>query len=112
MNAESKFLIAAASPLLSTLLLSGIMFVGPLVCWLIWKDQDPVIGDYAKHRLNASLSWFAIGFLALLSYLFCIAFVLVPAVALAWLVICIIDIVKALQGDSSFRYPLTFDFIK
>lgn len=40
-------------------------FVGPLVVWLLKKDQSPRIGDQAKETLNFVITW-TIAFLAIL----------------------------------------------
>jgi len=86
-------------------------FLGPLILWLIKKDEDKFVDRQGKEALNFQIT-VAIAFIvsSLLSFL-CIGFLLMPAVAIADLVFCILACVKANQGQD-YQYPLTFRFVK
>lgn len=91
-------------------ILSGI--IAPLVVWQIKKEEHPFIDYSGKEAVNFQIS---IGIYALISALlipvFCIGFVLLPAVAIFDLVFLLIAAVKANNGER-YLYPLTIRFIK
>lgn len=95
----------------------GLPFIGPLVIWLLRKDQDPYVAEHGREALNANISY-SIYMLAgtvvtvVLSFVF-IGFLLIPVLALAgvgWLVVSIIAGIKANNGEH-FKYPLTIRFV-
>ena len=83
--------------------------IGPLVAWLIWKD-DPTVEAHAKEALNFQISWFIWGAIAALTIFVLIGFVLFPVVALAWIILTIIGAVRASEGEL-YRYPATIRFV-
>ena len=86
-------------------------FLGPLIVWLLKKQEHPFIDDQGKEALNFQIT-VAIVFVILTPTL-CIAIgiVLLPLVAVAGLIFTIIGGVKAKDGVP-YRYPMTFRFIK
>src|SRR5262245_13688444 len=89
--------------------LGGIL--GPLVVWLIRREQSQFPAEAAKEALNFNIT-VAIGFLicSLLSIVF-IGIPLMVALGIAWLVLVIIAGVRASEGVQ-YRYPATIRFIK
>lgn len=85
--------------------------VGPLVMWLIKKDQNPVLDAHGKEALNFQISSILYAIVAFISLLVLIGFVLLPIVVLGNLVLTIIGAVKANNGEL-YRYPLTIRFVK
>lgn len=84
--------------------------IGPLVVWLIKKDQYPLVDDQGKEALNFQISVTIYGILAgFLIFLF-VGFLLLPAVILFDLVMIIVAAVKANQGIA-YRYPLCIRFM-
>ncbi len=83
-------------------------FVGPLIIWLLKKDESPFVDDQGKEALNFQLSVLivAVGLSAT-----CVGLVLVPVVAVYAIVYCVIAGVAANRGEA-FRYPLTIRMIK
>lgn len=83
--------------------------VGPLVAWLIKRD-DPYVEYHAKEALNFNISFsiYAIvsGFLILLL----VGLLLLPIVAVTWFVLAIRASVKASAGEY-YRYPFTLRFV-
>lgn len=73
--------------------------LGPLILWLVAKDNDPVADAEGKRVLNFNLSW------TIWSIVTC-GFGL-----LAWIVIVIVAIIKA-ANKQPFQHPLTIQFIK
>jgi uncharacterized protein len=98
-------------------------FLGPLLVWLLKRDQQPFIDHHAKEALNFQLSVlvylagaavlaipaFIVGVLTLGVGLVALA-ILVGAAVLAWFVLPIVAAVKASNGEG-FRYPLTIRFV-
>jgi len=86
-------------------------FLGPLIIWLIKKDDAPFVDHHGKEALNFQLT-VLIAMLAsgLLSFV-CIGFLLMSVVWIVDLIFCIIAAVKTSRGEE-YRYPLTIRFIK
>lgn len=106
--------ITAVSPLIALLFGSaiGVNIVAPLICWLIWKDQNPLVDRVGKNVLNAQISWTIYTIAALLSIMVFIGFVLAPVVIIAWLVLSIINAVKVANGEHEYVMPFTVSFLK
>jgi len=85
--------------------------VGPLILWLIKKDQNPVLDAHGKEALNFQISSVIYGIVAFLSIFVLIGFVLLPAVVIANLVLTIVGAIKANNGEL-YRYPCTIRFLK
>lgn len=86
-------------------------FVGPLIIWLIKKDQSAFVDDQGKEALNFQLTVLIAYVVAGASICLLIGFVLLPAVLIYDLVFCIIAALKA-NGGELYRYPLTIRMIK
>jgi uncharacterized Tic20 family protein len=107
-------LAAHLSALLS--LVIGFPFVGPLVIYLVKKD-DPFVRRHAAEALNFNLSvmlyGIVLGILTFVLIFFIIGLALIPVLilgALAWLVFVCLAAAKAGQGED-YRYPLTIRFV-
>lgn len=85
--------------------------VGPLILWLIQKEKSPYVDWHGKESLNFQLSFTLYGCVAGLALFILVGFLLLPAVALAWLILLIIGSVRA-SGGQTWRYPLTIPFLK
>lgn len=85
--------------------------VGPLVIWLIKKDELPFVDDQGKESLNFEISMSIYALIAGLLCLILIGFVLLFALIIAHVVFVILATVKASNGER-YRYPLTIKFIK
>ena len=90
-------------------------FIGPLVIWLIKKDEDPFIDNQGKEALNfqitVALALIAASILTPVLIFICIGAALVPAVLIADLVFCILACVKSNSGEA-YRYPVSIRLIK
>jgi uncharacterized Tic20 family protein len=85
--------------------------LGPLVVWLVKKQEYPFVEDQGKEALNFQISMaiYLVG--ALLLCFVIIGLIILPVVAIADLVFTIIASIKASNGEP-YRYPLTIRFIK
>ena len=90
------------------LALGGMMFLGPLVVWLVKKDQSGFVEDQAKEALNFQIA-------VLIAVLVCgISCVLSPAILVivpAGIIYPIIGAMRANKGEY-YRYPYTIRLIK
>jgi len=86
-------------------------FIGPLIIWLIKKDEDPFIDGQGKEALNfqitVAIAWIVSAVLAAV----CVGFILGIAVSIADIVFCIIASIKANSGEK-YRYPVSIRLIK
>jgi len=94
--------------------LVGIPFgniIGPLILWVIKKDEVPSVNEHGKESINFQISMTIYTIIAGLSILIAIGIVLLPAIIVLNLVLVVIAGVKAANGEF-YRYPLTIRFIK
>ena len=85
--------------------------IGPLVIWLMKKDQYPFVNDQGKESLNFQISLTIYASVSALLIFIAIGMVLLPAVFVFGLVMVIIAAIQANQGVA-YRYPLTIRFLK
>jgi uncharacterized Tic20 family protein len=88
----------------------GLSFLGPLIIWAIKKDDDPFIKDQAQEALNFNLTVFLAGIVCFLLVFVIIGFLLLPVLAVAWIVFTIIAATRANRGEA-YRYPVSIRFI-
>lgn len=93
--------------------LGGIL--GPLIVWMIKKDDLPLVDDQGKEALNfqitMALAWIA-AFLLFIITIFLVFTVIFPiAVGIYNIVYVIIAAIKSQEGQR-YRYPICIRFIK
>ena len=84
---------------------------GPLTIWLIKKDEIPLVESEGKKALNFQISFSIYGLVAFLSCFILIGLVVLPVLAIVWLIYTIIGAVKTSNAEP-FEYPLTIKFFK
>jgi len=95
-------------------LLLGIPFgniLGPLVVWLLKKEEHPFIDEQGKESLNFQISISIYFLVAAILIVIVIGLLLLIPLFIAYLVLVIIASIKASNGES-FKYPLTIKFIQ
>lgn len=85
--------------------------LGPLVIWLVKKDDSAFVDDQGKEALNFNITISIAGFVAFLLTFVVIGAFLLPIIGIFWLVMTIVAAVKA-NGGEHYRYPLTIRLIK
>lgn len=85
--------------------------LGPLVIWLIKKDQSNFIDVEGKEALNFNITVALAGFVSFLLMTVFIGFALIVIVAIFWVVMAIVAASKASSGEH-YRYPLTIRLIQ
>jgi uncharacterized protein len=108
-------LFAHLSALLGGLVTSHFLglgcLIGPLIIWLVKKDTMPFVDDQAKEALNFNITVAIAAMVCGVLMLVLIGFVLLPLLALAWVVFIVIAAIKANEGER-YRYPFTLRLIK
>ncbi|HEC04728.1 MAG TPA: DUF4870 domain-containing protein [Thiothrix sp.] len=97
--------------------LAGIIFplgivLGPLIVWLLKRNEGKFIDDQAKEALNFQITVVIISFvLVVLAAAFKPFMILAAIVGIAGLIFAVIAGLKAKEGEK-YRYPFSFRFIK
>ncbi|MBS4007182.1 MAG: DUF4870 domain-containing protein [Clostridium sp.] len=84
---------------------------GPLIIWLIKKDQSEWIDKQAKESLNFQISMAIYQFVAGILMFILVGFVLSIALWIFNLVFVVIATLKARNGEN-YRYPLCIRLVK
>lgn len=85
--------------------------LGPLVLWLIKKDEDALVDATGKEVLNFQISAFIYGIICGLLIFVFIGVILLPILIIAVVIYTIIGAMKANEGQL-YRYPFSIRFIK
>src|SRR5262249_55969337 len=92
--------------------------IGPLIIWLVKKDESPEVDAHGKESLNFQISMLlyaaALPVIVFVLLFVLVGFLLIPLFGLLYfadIVLVIIASIKASEGVL-FRYPLTIRFIK
>lgn len=84
--------------------------IGPLVVWIIKKDEFPFVDDQGKEALNFQISLTIYAIVSAFLCLILIGFVFLFALFIMDLVLTIMAAVAANRGEY-YRYPLNMRFI-
>lgn len=93
--------------------LVGIPFgniIGPLIIYLIKKDEYEFVDDQGKEVLNFQITWTLIFIVSAILILVGIGIIMLIGFGIAWLVLVIVGTVAANDGRY-YRYPLTIKFL-
>jgi len=85
--------------------------IGPLIIWLIKKDEFPFVEDQGKESLNFQISMTIYIIVSIILMVIVIGVLLLIALAIFEVIMIIIATVKANSGEK-YRYPLSIKFIK
>jgi uncharacterized Tic20 family protein len=85
--------------------------VGPLVVWLLKKEDDPFINEQGKEAVNFQITMFIALFVSGILVLVVIGIVLLIVVGIMMIVFPIIGAIRANEGES-YRYPFSIRFIQ
>ena len=85
--------------------------LGPLIIWLIKKDQSPFVNDQGKEALNFQLMLLIGYIIGSATLAICVGLLILPAVGIISIVFSIMGAIKANQGIA-YRYPFNLRLIK
>ncbi|MEO5891483.1 MAG: DUF4870 domain-containing protein [Ferruginibacter sp.] len=97
--------------ILSHILALVASFVGPLIIYLVKKDESPYVGEHAKESLNFQITMFILYIVSFILMIVLIGFLLIMLLSIANLVLIIIATIKASE-NKMYRYPVNFRLIK
>ena len=94
------------------LLGNGIGFLlGPLIVWLLRKEDDPFIDDQGKEAVNFQITMLLVILISVPLMLVVIGIVTAILAGVLMTILPIFAAVRANEG-TAYRYPLTIRFIK
>lgn len=110
----TQAIITGVSPLASLLVGApvGVNIIAPLVFWLVWKNENPLVEGIGKNVLNSQISWTIYTLAGVLLIPLFIGIPLVIIAWIAWVVLSIINAVKVANGDYNYVMPLSIKFLK
>jgi uncharacterized Tic20 family protein len=85
-------------------------FIGPLVVWLMKKDQDEFVAMNAKEALNFNISFFLYGIISGILIIIGIGLLLLLVVGITWFVLVIVAAVRSSSGEP-YVYPFTLRLV-
>lgn len=85
--------------------------IGPLIIWVLKKDELPFVDDQGKESLNFQINVLLAAALVIALLCTAIGIVLAPILAVYALVMTVMAAIKANQGVA-YRYPFTLRLIR
>ena len=85
--------------------------LGPLVIWLIFRNEFPLVDQEGKEALNFQISFTIYALIAAVLVLILVGIGLIVILAIADIILVIMATVKVNNGEK-FKYPLTLRFLK
>jgi len=86
--------------------------VGPLILWLVKRDEDPFLNESGKEVLNFQISLTIYAFISgLLVFAFGLGIILLIIIGVASIILTIIAAIKANEGIV-YQYPFSIRLIK
>lgn len=107
---ERNWAMACHLSALSVIISGFGMIVGPLVVWLIKKDEMPFVDEQGKEALNFQITMLIAMIVSGVLTLVLIGFLLLAIVCLFDLIMVILAAIRTADGEH-FRYPLTLRLI-
>ncbi len=94
------------------LLGNGIGFVlGPLLVWMIKKEDHPFVDEQGKEAVNFQITMMLLAIASGLLFFVAIGLLLLPIVLIVAVVFSVVGAVKANEGEH-YRYPFALRLIK
>ena len=91
--------------------------IGPVVVWVLKKDQSSFVDAHGKEAINFNISYTIyfvalaiIGFILTFILIGFLVFMLMPVLGLAVLVLMVIAAIKASKGEM-YQYPFVIRFL-
>ncbi len=86
-------------------------FLGPLILWLLKKDDDAFVNEQGKEALNFQITLMLAGIVAGATSCIGIGLILLPLIMILDLVFSIMACVAASKGQH-YRYPVSIRLVK
>jgi uncharacterized Tic20 family protein len=116
-NDDKQWAMLAHLSALVAMALGGATFLGPLVVWLVKKDQSKFVDYHGKEALNFQLNiliYTVIAVGVMVATCGVGAIVAVPFLVVLGIYVLIISIIAGIKANNGeyYRYPMTFRIIK
>jgi uncharacterized protein len=85
--------------------------LGPLLVWLVRRDESAFVAGHAKEALNFNISVLLGALACMLLMLVFVGFLFGTALFIAWLVLMLVAAIKASEGHA-YRYPFALRLVK
>jgi uncharacterized Tic20 family protein len=86
-------------------------FIGPLVLWLVKRDEASFVGDQANEALNFQITIALAMFASVLLSIIIIGAFLIPLLLIANFIFCILGAMSASKGKR-YRYPFSLRLVR
>ena len=92
--------------------------LGPLIVWLVKRDEIPEVDEHGKESLNFQISMFiytaALSVVCFILMFILIGFLLIPILALLYVLDIVFVIIASLRANDGqlYRYPMTIRLLK
>jgi uncharacterized Tic20 family protein len=96
--------------IMHVLSLVGFSLIGPLIVWLVKKDESAFINAQGRELLNFQLSFLIYAIVSLVLCLVFIGFAMLFVVIMTSFILNIIGLVKATEGKI-YRFPMTIKML-
>ncbi|MEL7306712.1 MAG: DUF4870 domain-containing protein [Pseudomonadota bacterium] len=96
--------------------LAGLLFpfgsvIGPLIIWLVKKEEMPLVAEHGRKSLNFQLTMMIAYIVCFMLMFVVVGVILLPLVALFSLIMVVVSAIKANDGKEV-KYPMAIEFIK
>lgn len=115
---EKTWGMLAHLSIIIAMFIGGFIPLGPLIVWLIKKDQSPFVAAHALHALAFSIGAFALmlflvfgGFLLMCIGIGIVFFLMLPVLGLVVLLYSVLAAIRASEGKC-FEYPITSSYVR
>ncbi len=85
--------------------------IGPLIVWLVKKEEMPLVAEHGRKSLNFQLTMMIAYIVCFILMFVVVGVILLPLVALFSLIMVIVSAIKANDGKEV-NYPMAIEFIK
>lgn len=91
---------------------------GPLIVWLLKRDESPGVDAHGKEALNFQISWSIYGLVLTAVmvglWLILLGWILIPVLAIGWVAMVILTVIGSIKASNGqlYRYPLTIRFLQ
>ena len=96
--------------------LAGLLFpfgsvIGPLIVWLVKKEEMPLVAEHGRKSLNFQLTMMIAYIVCFMLMFVVVGVILLPLVALFSLIMVVVSAIKANDGKEV-KYPMAIELIK
>ncbi len=85
--------------------------IGPLIVWLVKKEEMPLVAEHGRKSLNFQLTMMIAYIVCFMLMFVVVGVILLPLVALFSLIMVVVSAIKANDGKEV-KYPMAIEFIK